>query len=330
LLPLRFCPVSEITLASMNRSHCGKALLLVQRLLSRRLIHISERLVVPMTQELLQAVHNMLRIALFEHTNLFYGRHADSVLICCMYGCAKAAKYPRPNMPLMFREIVGAYRAMKISDTGVPPDEALWRAIPVAFRGPPGDPALEVTRVDDLVRFYNEVFLKEIKPAMLAVVRDAGLLAPAPRADAGAPPPGSPAVTAAGRAQGRAAEPAAQRAPFAVLLSASPRCVTVAAGGGGVMVSPMRPDRAAELRASVAAPRALYAFVGDSTTALTSPSHDLDRFNDAIRTAAQRNEAAAGGEAGEAEPPSAGRDRRRPPTSHELPPPTRRRISEQL
>ena len=331
LLPLRFCTVAECTQPVTMRSHCCKALHLVHRLLSRRLINISERLTVPLTRDLVQAVHSMLRIALFEHTSLFYGRHADSILICCMYGCAKAAKYPRANTPLMFREIVGAYRAMKISDTGAPPDEALWRAIPVAFSGPPGDPALEVTKHDDLVRFYNEVFLKEIKPAMLTVVRDAGLLA---RADvgAGAPPPGSPAATGAARAPGRAAEPPAQRAPFAVLLSASPRRVTVpAGGGGGVMVSPMRPDRAAELRASVAAPRALYAFVGDSTTALTSPSHDLDRFNDAIRTAAQRSGegGAAGGDEAEA-PPSGGRDRRRALTRQELPPPSRRRISEQL
>ena len=338
LLPLRFCSVAESVQPGSTRSHCCKALLLLQRLLSRRLINISERLVVPLSPDLVQAVHSTIRIALFEHTSLFYGRHADSILICCMYGCAKAAKYPRANAPLMFREIVGAYRAMKISDTGAPPDEALWRAIPVAFSGPPGDPALEVTRHDDLVRFYNEVFLREIKPAMLSVVRDAGLLQSQPRRDgdvaaARTPPPGSPAATGAARAQGRAGEPPAQRAPFAVLLSASPRRVTTAAGGGGgVMVSPMRPDRAAELRASVAAPRALYAFVGDSTTALTSPSHDLDRFNDALRSAAQRGAeggAAAGADAAEA-PPSAGRDRRRTLTRQELPPPSRRRISEQL
>ena len=95
------------------------------------------------------------------------------------------------------------------------------------------------------------------------------------------------------------------------------------------MVSPMRPDRAAELRASVSAPRALYAFVGDSTSAFTSPSHDLHRFNDALRTAATGADGGAGGEgdAGGDAPPSAGRDRRRQLTRQELPPPTRRRIS---
>lgn len=101
------------------------------------------------------------------------------------------------------------------------------------------------------------------------------------------------------------------------------------------MVSPMRPDRAAELRSSVAAPRALYAFVGDSTSALTSPSHDLHRFNDALRTAAQRADGAGAGDgdaaaAGGDAPPSAGRDRRRTLTRQELPPPTRRRISEDM
>ena len=324
LLPLRYGPVAESMPPGRPRTHCCNALAMVHRMLTRRLVAIKDRLTVAMPEDLCQAVHSLLLTALFEHTSLFYGRHADTLLICAIYGCAKAASWPRGDTPLMFREIVVAYRAMKISDTGVPPDEALWRAIPLEFSGLPGDPQLEVTRHDDLVRFYNEVFLREVKPAMLAVVRAAGLLGAEMRRD-GAQPPGSPAVSG-----GRAA-----RAPFAVLLTASPRRVSVAGGVGGVMVSPMRPDRAAELRSSVAAPRALYAFVGDSTSALTSPSHDLHRFNDALRTAAQRAEGAGAGDADAAAaggdaPPSAGRDRRRALTRQELPPPTRRRISEDL
>jgi hypothetical protein len=324
LLPLRYGTVAESMPPGRPRTHCCNALAMVHRMLTRRLVAIKDRLNVAMPEDLCEAVHSLLLTTLFEHTSLFYGRHADTLLICAIYGCAKAASWPRGDSPLMFREIVVAYRAMKISDTGVPPDEALWRAIPLEFSGLPGDPQLEVTRHDDLVRFYNEVFLREVKPAMLAVVRAAGLLGAEMRRD-GAQPPGSPAVSG-----GRAARP-----PFAVLLTASPRRVSVAGGAGGVMVSPMRPDRAAELRSSVAAPRALYAFVGDSTSALTSPSHDLHRFNDALRTAAQRADGAGAGDgdaaaAGGDAPPSAGRDRRRTLTRQELPPPTRRRISEDM
>ena len=220
--------------------------------------------------------------ALYDCTQLFYGRHLDQGLLCVLYGAAKAAEWPRREEPLLFRDIIGAYRAVYRRDRGVPAPEAIYRRVAMAYPQPVLV-SLEAPRYDDVIKFYNSVFVPCMKPFLLRTQARPGRGEPALDTDTVAA--GQPS-TAPGGAAGGEATPGrqARRSPFRVLpLSATPRRMGAFATHS-VMVSPLRgrdDGEGASGGGGVVAARSgsLYAFLGESSQALQSPGRDLEYIN---------------------------------------------------
>jgi hypothetical protein len=194
---------------------------------------------------------------------LLYGRHLDQLLLCCLYGSARAAGASgddaddaggRALAATTFRAILAAYRGLpgaeegtfrEVAMAGEAASRALWAppppgASPAAPPPPtPADaPADAVAaaveaeaeaapapgEVSDVIAFYNRVFLPAMKPALLRLA--AGARGAAPTAAPAAPTP--PAVAAAA-AVAAPAEPARARS-----LAQSPiEAARAAARGGG-------------------------------------------------------------------------------------------------
>ena len=249
----------------------------VMTLASLRLQKLADKLNFPDT--LRSSAVAAFEFALHDCTQLFYGRHLDQTVLCVLYGAAKAAEWPRREEPLLFRDIIGAYRAVYRRDRGVPAPEGIYRRVAMAYRQPVMA-TLEADRHDDVIKFYNSVFVPHMKPFLLRTQpRGARELALSTDAVAGA------AAAAAGGAggEGTPGRPP-RRSPFRVLpLSATPRRMG-AFPTHSIMVSPLRgrdDGDGASGGGAVIAPRSgsLYAFLGESSQALQSPGRDLEYIN---------------------------------------------------
>jgi len=275
----------------------------VMTLASLRLQKLADRLNFPDTLRAVAVA--AVEYALQECTHLFYGRQVDQVLLCSLYGAAKAAEWPRREEPLLFRDIIAAYRAVHRRDRGVPAPEAVYRRVALAYPTPL-TVALEPSRYDDIIKFYNATFVPCMKPFLLRCVQRNNAAGGAaagqqdvdqpdqpdePQADGagagaargdvtgtpggavlGGPFPGLPPRPPTQNARGMRSP----RPPFSILPVSSPR----RAGGvlsHSVMVSPLRPDAVSPM----VAPRSgsLYAFLGESSQALQSPGRDLEYIN---------------------------------------------------
>jgi hypothetical protein len=253
----------------------------VMTLASLRLQKLADKLNFPDT--LRSSAVAAFEFALHDCTQLFYGRHLDQTVLCVLYGAAKAAEWPRREEPLLFRDIIGAYRAVYRRDRGVPAPEGIYRRVAMAYRQPVMA-SLEADRFDDVIKFYNSVFVPYMKPFLLRTqpqTRGARELVLGTDTVAGAS-----AAAAAGGGDGGEGTPGRQprRSPFRVLpLSATPRRMG-AFPTHSVMVSPLRgrdDGDGASGGGAVIAPRSgsLYAFLGESSQALQSPGRDLEYIN---------------------------------------------------
>jgi len=215
-----------------------------------RLQKLSEKLGLPET--LRHAALTAVKYALFEATHLLYGRHLDQLLMCCIYGAAKAAAWPRRDQPLPFREIILAYKALYRREHGLNATEDIYRQVVIEF-AQPLCAQLEVVRRGDVIKYYNQAFIPVMKPHLL-------------RTAAAAP---------AGLETAPEASPVASRLPFRSLPLSSPRQLVGAQQN--VVLSPLRADRESALRS----PRSgsFYAFLGESSQAMQSPGQDLAYIN---------------------------------------------------
>lgn len=256
-------------------------------------------------QAFCQQVYTLLQTALYEHTKLFYGRHLDQIILCCVYSLCKVA-----GPPLTFKDIIYQYR----KQPQYQPD--VFRTCVLDQT----DPGLRPTQRGDIIQFYNRCFIPPMKQSVFRFApqqpqqqQPAGVAAGAAAGGAQGTPQRPPAPPGAGGdAAGGPAPPAAggsslvsqvavaaaataspgplQRgadhqqpnnplgppplSPFPdVLRTASPRKLP----GSNVSVSPLRPDKADALRSPKA--KSLYAFMWESCLAYQSPARDLEYIN---------------------------------------------------
>ncbi|CAG9460485.1 unnamed protein product [Pedinophyceae sp. YPF-701] len=197
-------------------------------------------------EEAKKLVMRLVTTALTDHLELFFNRHIDQVLLCALYGVSKVHRGfgAGPNGEgLKFKCIVDAYGKIPNVRGGVYRQVVQWQ-----------DPvSLAVRERNDIIKFYNKVFMPALKSQLLAMRDQApagshpavppaqtspdeavsGQVPPAraqtrgtAAADADVTPPSSPARPAAGYASPWGG------APLPVVRS--PQRAT------GVWVSPMR------------------------------------------------------------------------------------------
>ena len=113
-----------------------------------RLTRLADRLGCP--GSLLSSACAATEHALFEATHLFYGRQLDQLLLCALYGAAKAAEWHNRGGPLTFKDVIEAYRAAYRRDRGAQCPEDIYRAVVTEHAG---GAALTVVRKEDIIKY---------------------------------------------------------------------------------------------------------------------------------------------------------------------------------
>ena len=241
----------------------------VMRTSARRLADLCERLHLP--QELTKAAYDLVSRVVYEHTKLLYNRHLDQILLCAVYGVCKvngARGSALEDRQVTFRDIIACYHKQPQCR-----EETFWT---VSLEQ--SDPELEVTRRGDVIQFYNQVFVPEVKTRLLELKTSSASTNSG--ASTGNVETADPQTTSA------VSHPQLLRSPRRALPgnSQAPR---------SVYVSPMRSSAAAAAQNLHMTPRSksLFAFVGESTHAYRSPGRDLQFINRRINDAANADKA---------------------------------------
>jgi retinoblastoma-like protein 1 len=206
-------------------------------------------------QQVADHVLHALNHALNHETSLFFNRHIDQVILCCLYGICKVSK-----ANVAFRDIIYHYRKQP-------------QCKPYVFRNVLLDAAVNKNvgkvgqaRTGDIIKFYNEVFVPSTKSFLLHLGSNAGLSVPKNIAvpeernllEAQAPASPSPST-------------------FPALPDMSPKKVSAK---HNVYVSPLPSNKVDSIMSPHT--RSLYACVGESTQAYQSPSKDLTDINNRL------------------------------------------------
>ena len=266
-LPRRFVrePVCDSPGDATARNSLRVFFAKVMRTSARRLADLCERLHLP--QELTKAAYDLTSVVLYDHTSLLYNRHLDQILLCAVYGVCKvnsARGSLLEERQVTFRDIIACYHKQPQCR-----EETFWT---VSLEQT--DPELEVTRRGDVIQFYNQVFVPEVKSRLLALKTNSS---------SGSGGSGNGVTTGGGNGGVVSAINHSQlRSPRRALPgnSSAPR---------SVYVSPMRSSAAAAAQMAHMTPRSksLFAFVGESTHAYQSPGRDLQFINQRINDAAK-------------------------------------------
>ncbi|TVU24646.1 hypothetical protein EJB05_27095 [Eragrostis curvula] len=201
------------------------------RNLCERLQHVEET----------ERVYNVFKQILDQRTSLFFNRHIDQLILCCLYGFAKVTQ-----LPLSFREILHNYK----KEPQCKPE--VFLSVYVGSRNRNGSLG---SRHIDIITFYNEVFVPAAKPFLVVLVPSGTRTED--KKNANSQIPGSP-----------------KPSPFSNLPDMSPKKVS---SSHNIYVSPLRQTKMDALLSPSS--RSFYACIGEGTHAYQSPSKDLAAIN---------------------------------------------------
>jgi hypothetical protein len=105
-----------------------------------------------LTEDVREEIWSIMKNALSEETNLFINREMDQVIICTMYGVCKAK-----NLNVTFNNLITKYTEY-YNDNG-----RIFRNV-----------RLENSSNGDIIRFYNEVYVKYMKNYLMALTNKSG------------------------------------------------------------------------------------------------------------------------------------------------------------
>ena len=218
---------------------------------------------------LCKKIWNLVEHILYDHTSLMFNRHLDQILLCAVYGVCKVNKdHPDLNGRVInFREIIRSYRRQPQCR-----EEIFWTVIIKQT-----DPELEVLHKGDIISFYNQVFVPEVKSFLLSLKHERSSTAASPMRSTGGD---------GGVSSGQAQAPPMSPSPALY----APRRVSSAS----VYVSPMRPEHSAATQMTPRS-KSLFAFVGESAHPYQSPARDLNFINRRVAAAASGSVAGGGG-----------------------------------
>lgn len=136
----------------------------VLKLAAVRIRNLCERL--QQSQQVVERVNRALHHALNHETGLFFNRHIDQIILCCVYGICKVSK-----VNVTFRDIIYHYRKQPqckpyVFRNVLLDGSVVWRS------GKAGQ------ETGDIIRFYNEVFVPSTKSFLLQVGSSAGVAVP--------------------------------------------------------------------------------------------------------------------------------------------------------
>ncbi|KAG0525358.1 hypothetical protein BDA96_06G049500 [Sorghum bicolor] len=126
--------------------------------------------------ELTERVYNVFNHILDQQTTLFFNRHIDQLILCCLYGVAKACK-----VELSFNELLNYYRKEQWKPE-------VFENVYIGSRN-----SNDVLHVD-IIRFYNKVFVPAAKPFLVSLISSG--TCPEEKKNASGPIPGSPKPSA--------------------------------------------------------------------------------------------------------------------------------------
>ncbi|KAF0897063.1 hypothetical protein E2562_032386 [Oryza meyeriana var. granulata] len=210
----------------------------ILKLAAIRIRNLCERL---RHEELTVSVYNIFKQILDQQTALFFNRHVDQIILCCLYGVAKVSQ-----LALTFKEIVNNYKR----EPQCKPE--VFRSVFVGSTNRNGGLG---SRHVDIIVFYNQVFVPTVKPLLVALMPSG--TRPEDKKNTNSQIPGSP-----------------KPSPFSNLPDMSPKKVS---SSHNVYVSPLRQTKMDVLLSPSS--RSFYACIGESTQAFQSPSKDLAAIN---------------------------------------------------
>ncbi|XP_020106926.1 retinoblastoma-related protein-like isoform X2 [Ananas comosus] len=221
----------------------------ILKLAAIRIRSLCERL--RQSQQILERVYSIFQQILFHQTALFFNRHVDQLILCCLYGVAKVS-----HANLTFKEIVNNYRKEPQWKVGV------FRSVFVGFSSANGNAGVGLNHVD-IITFYNEIFIPSVKPLLWGLTDEGAHMQDRNITD--------------GQGQG-----SPKLYPFTKLPDMSPKKVSAS---HNVYVSPLRQSKVDTLLPPSA--KSYYACVGESTRAYQSPSKDLTDINKRLNCGAK-------------------------------------------
>ncbi|KAL6890246.1 hypothetical protein ACP4OV_009009 [Aristida adscensionis] len=195
-----------------------------------------------------ERVYNVFKQILDQQTSLFFNRHIDQLILCCLYGVAKVSQ-----LTLSFRQILNSYK----KEPQCKPE--VFLSIYIGNRNRNGGLG---SRHVDIISFYNEIFVQAAKPFLVALI-------PGTRPDdksTNGQVPGSP-----------------KPSPFSNLPDMSPKKVS---SSHNVYVSPLRQAKMDALLSPSS--RSFYACIGEGTHAYQSQSKDLAAINSRLNHPSRR------------------------------------------
>jgi retinoblastoma-like protein 1 len=256
-LPVRFAAVRNHTVEQPSGCDvCAfKALRMffakVMHLAARRLGDLASRL--NLSTDVTRDIYALIEHVVYEQTNLVYNRHIDQIILVSVYGVCKASAGISSNS-LQFKDIIYQYSKQPQSS-----EEIFWAVVLEQ-----NDPELEVVNRGDIISFYNKVFVGRVKEFLLT-------LRERPARD-------TTNLDTDGGEQGNTVS-VDDALPFG--LSSPRRRLPI--DNQNIYVSPMRPERVASMLHEGAPPtprtRSLFATIGESVYAYTSPSSDFEAIN---------------------------------------------------
>jgi len=200
--------------------------------------------------ELTERVYNVFNQILDQQTTLFFNRHIDQLILCCLYGVAKVCKL-EPS----FKELLNNYR----KEAQCKPE-----VFSNVYIGSRNRNDVLVSRHVDIITFYNEVFVPAAKSFLVSLISSG--TRPEDKKNASGQIPGSP-----------------KPSPLPNLPDLSPKKVSAS---HNVYVSPLQQAKM-DLLLSPSS-RSFYACFGEGTHAYQSPSKDLAAINSCLNYSGRR------------------------------------------
>ncbi|XP_051116256.1 retinoblastoma-related protein [Andrographis paniculata] len=222
----------------------------IVKLAAVRINGMVERL--QLSQNIRESVYSLFQKILSQQTTLFFNRHIDQIILCCFYGVSKISQ-----LNLTFKEIIFNYRKQPHCKLQV------FRSVYLDRAGSRYNAKTGPDHVD-IITFYNEVFVRAVKPLLIE-------LAPGGSLQSNSQDPESR------NSNDGPCSPSPKTSPFPSLPDMSPKKVSAA---HNVYVSPLRSSKMDALISHSS--KSYYACVGESTHAYQSPSKDLTAINNRL------------------------------------------------
>jgi len=228
----------------------------------------------------LSVAMRLVGIALRRATSLLYNRHLDQVMLCSLYGVCRVLR-----IDVKFKDIVDAYQKQGQCDASVFRNVVLQQT-----------EALEVQERNDIIKFYNKVFMPATKGPLLETGEQARLAQDRLVQSAVAAAQEGRAGEAGGAGAGSSPPtPTHSRTAPTAMTSPKPRMPS------GITVSPLkRPPGAPKSPGPHPMPSSSLVLLGQSIHAFENPGRDLSDINRGILG----ERSAAEGDAGEGDGPA--------------------------